>query len=429
MLCRLKLTDFKAFQALDLPLQRFTVVVGPNGVGKTSILRALRLVSGLGTAKRNHRHSLAPFDDLFSDRDAAGSLVRRPDADGFSLSVELSGKEGFEVRCAVPGGALTGVECRVWSAGRNETLSLPTSANTNPGPYFEAPPFHRLDGSRFLQLDPRVLAVPALVASGRPRLGDDGANLATVLDYMASRRDGSIEAVEAALRRVVPSFRRVHCEPVELKWDATEVLMVDQSPIDRTVHRSGPGRALELEFDGIGRIPASEVSEGTLLALALLTVVYGPDRPRLLLLDDIDRALHPRAQVELVKLLKAVLTDHPGLQIVCTAHSPMVVAGCTTEEVVHLEFGADGAPAVRSSTGDPPWMTPTEIMADYFGIHRLGTADLMQRYGLLAGNPARTAAEDAEARELLLKLVAADADPGWKPVPRKRGRKETKEHA
>ncbi|HMR06990.1 MAG TPA: AAA family ATPase, partial [Polyangiaceae bacterium] len=49
-----------------------------------------------------------------------------------------------------------------------------------------------------------------------------------------------------------------------------------------------------LKFADGAVLPTHAASEGTLLALALLAAVHSGDPPDVLLLDDLDRALHPR---------------------------------------------------------------------------------------------------------------------------------------
>lgn len=53
-----------------------------------------------------------------------------------------------------------------------------------------------------------------------------------------------------------------------------------------------------LDFKGAPDVPAPLASEGTLPVIGLLTALWMEPKPRLLLLDDIDKALHPRAQEE-----------------------------------------------------------------------------------------------------------------------------------
>ncbi len=51
-----------------------------------------------------------------------------------------------------------------------------------------------------------------------------------------------------------------------------------------------------LVFDFANRkgVPATNLSEGTLLVLGLLAVLHSPSRPKVILLDDIEKGLHPR---------------------------------------------------------------------------------------------------------------------------------------
>jgi predicted ATPase len=90
-----------------------------------------------------------------------------------------------------------------------------------------------------------------------------------------------------------------------------------------------------LLFDTVGAnsIPAQYASEGTLLVLGILAVLYGENRPQVLLLDDLDRGLHPKAQLELVTFLRTLLENQPGLQLIATTHSPYILDRLNSEEV------------------------------------------------------------------------------------------------
>jgi predicted ATPase len=106
------------------------------------------------------------------------------------------------------------------------------------------------------------------------------------------------------------------------------------------------GHRLELEFEGLGFVPADLVSEGTILALALLTMLRSDQRPKLVLLDDLDKALHPRAQVEVARRMRHLLSLDPQLQIIATAHSPFILDDFEGSDVVLL--AADAANGTRS---------------------------------------------------------------------------------
>src|SRR6185437_11977233 len=46
MLTKLTVRNFRALEVVDVPLTPITAFVGPNGTGKTSLLRAIELVLG-----------------------------------------------------------------------------------------------------------------------------------------------------------------------------------------------------------------------------------------------------------------------------------------------------------------------------------------------------------------------------------------------
>lgn len=110
---------------------------------------------------------------------------------------------------------------------------------------------------------------------------------------------------------------------------------------------------LLLKFTGTDWLPAHAASEGTLLTLGVLTRLYEPNAPRVLLLDDIDRALHPRAQGEFIARLRQALESLPGTQIIATAHSPYLADHFEPDAVVVLGRPGDG-PVVARRLSDHP---------------------------------------------------------------------------
>ena len=81
------------------------------------------------------------------------------------------------------------------------------------------------------------------------------------------------------------------------------------------------------------RIPAHAISEGTMLTLGLLTVLMNPKQPNLVLLDDIEQGLHPKAQRDLVAVFKEIIEDNPNLQIIFSTHSPYIIDELTPSQV------------------------------------------------------------------------------------------------
>ena len=69
---------------------------------------------------------------------------------------------------------------------------------------------------------------------------------------------------------------------------------------------------------------AEEVSEGVLYFLALLCIVHQPDPPKLLLLEEPEKGIHPRRIKEVMDFIFE-LAQLRGIQIILTSHSPYVV--------------------------------------------------------------------------------------------------------
>jgi AAA15 family ATPase/GTPase len=83
---------------------------------------------------------------------------------------------------------------------------------------------------------------------------------------------------------------------------------------------------LKLRFfdqNGIGYW-AEEVSEGVLYFLALLCIVYQPNPPKLLLLEEPEKGIHPRRISEVMNFIFE-LARLRNVQIILTSHSPYVV--------------------------------------------------------------------------------------------------------
>jgi predicted ATPase len=85
----------------------------------------------------------------------------------------------------------------------------------------------------------------------------------------------------------------------------------------------------------------------------LLTALWTEPRPRLLLLDDIDKALHPLAQRELVGQIRKVLEMDPDLQILATSHSPYMLDHFDARDVLVTALRPDGSTACAPLTEHP----------------------------------------------------------------------------
>jgi len=340
MLERLTLRNFKAHRETVVGLRPLTVLVGPNGSGKTSVLDALHYLGQL-YAKSG--------EDLFRGPRDPEALVRRVGgAASFSLLAE--GKSGGTVRSLFvdasaenePSFTQDGeeYEAKRWYFPRTITAegkvidlaSGPRSlAQEGYGDHWP-----ELRNCVLLRLDARRVAASS---PGDPfaRVGFDGAGVATVLANLKLTDEARFDRIVSDVARVVPQVERVRSVPASVRDGASSVA----------------GFRLVFDVRGGTDVPATSMSEGTLVVVALMTILNGPRAPRMVLLDDVDEALHPSAQARLMHILADVTTGDEPVQVVATSHSPYVLDCVEPEAVQVFALRQDGTVAVRCLAEHP----------------------------------------------------------------------------
>ena len=329
MLDTIRLVNFKNHRDTSIRLGRLTLLVGPNGAGKSGVLQAI---------------DTAWHDFVEPERVTVGAKL---------TGLVRSGQQGFllelhETRGALQGGPWT---LRCQSRGDQPADPEPSidfadmSGRGNTAvPKTRAPQAAReaLGKVLRLHLSAQRLAAASALDADHSQIDSEGFGLPSVIaNLLLSDRD-RFDALEADLRAIVPAVKRIRIRrisrPVKPQGESVRRDLVDQ---------------LSLDMASGDELPPEAISEGTLILLGLLTVLNAADSPRLLLIDDIDQALHPRAQADLIQLLRQALDRHPGLQIVATSHSPYLIDELRDDEVWVLNTRDDGT-AVAACLADHP---------------------------------------------------------------------------
>jgi predicted ATPase len=158
-----------------------------------------------------------------------------------------------------------------------------------------------------------------------PEVQFDGSGLAPTLDYLRSEDPDRLQAIQKSLQQVVPGVRKVGVRRAKVKIERQRSIEVDGKSIVYEENQEVTGQEIVLDMNTGDRIPAHAISEGTMLTLGLLTVLMNPKQPNLVLLDDIEQGLHPKAQRELITVFKQIIQANPNLQIIFTTHSPYII--------------------------------------------------------------------------------------------------------
>jgi predicted ATPase len=342
MLTEATFKNFKLLRDVRLPLGRLNVLVGPNAVGKSTVLEGMHRLLQLAAVKPGLA-TIRPVSLFWGER-AVEDLVAKPDATELELEAVLADGRRFGLRAGAAKEEPEPEWFRLWFGreGQETELSLPSDDQEEERLFFRCPREAKLGSVVRLKLHAETLAAEHYSEEEIPGVGHDGEGLASVLQYLQGLRDGTLEVIERDLATIVPGTRRIRALPARVRRREKQRISVGGQDFWADQSREVTGARFEVEWEGLGWVPAGQLSEGTLLALGLITVVRF-DAPRLVLLDDLDKALHPVAQRKLVAHLRCILDATPHLQIVATSHSPFLLDELRMEEVMVMSRGARGS--------------------------------------------------------------------------------------
>ncbi len=244
---------------------------------------------------------------------------------------------------------------------------------------------------------------------------------------------GFADMAEGVAKRFVKILRQVLTTAKDLVPDIRDVETGGRGGIRKAADLYDRDRFEQALPNGPLKLPATWLSHGYQASLAWLADLVGhylldlgDDPPEvqpehmegLVLIDELDLYLHPTWQAGLVRALKITF---PRLQFVVTTHSPILLNALRAEEVVILDLDDQGNVRAEHGAHDPRLLTGTELYAEFFGIDRLYPSELgdkLDRYARLAVDPFRSDDEDAEAQRLGKELRGDGIELTLEPVAR-----------
>jgi ABC-type branched-subunit amino acid transport system ATPase component len=370
VITKLSIDHFKAIASATIPLGPITVLVGPNDSGKSTILQALMALSRCGDQAYFGAEQLlecsptiaATQGDGTSDIEftAAGTSGGKGQQQSYKYSMsidalqELISEEYVECdgRRVLSGIDRNGQRLAGWS-GESTVLSVVAHDRSSRSPgasadeamkaavramfvdnicknNVDAAPICKMiaDDLRatLVRLDARAIARPSpLGAPVRP----DGSGIVGIVDELLTSGigDEQISHVNKVIRTLSPHVKTVAAR----------------------LHPSG-GKELHFALRTGTVVPASQVSDGIVLATALVLVSLTSGSRRLLI-EEPENGLHPR-QLKIVADTIRSIADAQGIQVVLTTHSPLLLNHFAAEEVVLVTRDESGVQATRMSDAE-----------------------------------------------------------------------------
>jgi energy-coupling factor transporter ATP-binding protein EcfA2 len=393
MITRLRIKNFKALRDVEVQLTPIHVLIGPNDSGKTSILDALAALC------RSMDHDLC---EAFLGSWKGTELVwaGKPDVP-VSIDVDFDSDIVSGYSTIVRFGArdrriqqLQGVISRSDFPGDKRGSSIPgnTGVRRKAGRVGSDLSYadelriikELLDGVHYYRWDPRFLALPVAPDSKRRfRMESNGFGLALCLDEILSFDRDRFIGLERRFTDIFPHITSIKLLPE----------MAYRAPVDNpdriTVLKKADGKGLYFRLSTADQlVPASQISDGTLLVLAYLAVLYLPQPPRVLLVEEPENGVHPKRLRDVLGVLRELITEQSHTQVILTTHSPYVLDLFSPEEVTLCTMQGNGEVKTTRLSDSPA----VKRQLDVFTLGEIWTSE-----GDEAIAQARTATEESDA--------------------------------
>jgi predicted ATPase len=315
----LRLRHYRAFADARLVLDDVTFLVGRNGAGKSTLIDAFSIVSeavtdSLSTALERRGGFLGLFPRDLGQKARRGisvavSLQRDRDPPvlyGFTVGWD-SRRAGYLVKREILRGDRAPSFERDEKGFRSNTVSLQPVVDRETLVFPLIAGSHNswktiIEALRLIsvhQFAPQAIRSEPKIGS-EERLSRDGHNAGDVL-----KRVGATDRkwIEQHLAEAVPGIREV--------W------------VESRLGRRIIGFAQEGSNGKVEQFDASVISDGTLRSLGVLLALRQSPRPPIVLIDEIEDSLHPRAHGVLLDAIDAASEDFP---IVVSTHSPEILS-------------------------------------------------------------------------------------------------------
>jgi len=328
MLEEVILHNFKSHKSTQLNLDnsRLHALVGKNSSGKTSVLQALHYLSWLYNSSFQEIFQYERLPEFITtigqDNMSVTGIGFRGDNPRLNWAVSYKWQQSLNP----PWLASWKVDLDEGRGGSKG--ESPNSLRNNSYP---TPPSLRY--AVHLKLVATNLAKAAYSDEITPRVEFDGSGLAPTIDYLRNEAPDKFQSLQEMLQRIVPGVREVGVRRAKVPVNRQRLIEVDGKSISYEESQEMAGQEVVLDMNTGKRIPAHAISEGTMLTLGLLTVLMNPNQPNLVLLDDVEQGLHPKAQRELITVFKEIIKANPNLQIIFSTHSPYIVDELTPSQV------------------------------------------------------------------------------------------------
>ncbi|AOY60541.1 AAA family ATPase [Desulfococcus multivorans] len=343
---RIKIGGFRRLLKVDLPVRPFMVLIGANGVGKTSFLDALSILSA--SASSNLNSMLSQFGGIANlltrgksedlsflvDMTVPGhepleyELRLAPKGTGYSISRELLSQKRQGFNNPFRHIESSDGDIRYYETEENRLVRpdwehnpLETSLSQVPKMFRQPEELRRIlaTATQYHVLDVGPRAPVKMPQPMKPATlpGPDGGDLVPYLYYLREVDRERFEIIIDSLRAAFQDFEELSFPPVAAG-------MLAMTWKDKQFNKP---------------IYMNELSEGTLRFLWLVSLLQSPNLSTITMIDEPEVSLHP----ELLSLLADLMREaSKRTQLIVATHSDRFIRFLNPDEVVVMDVDDDG---------------------------------------------------------------------------------------
>ncbi|MGH7272347.1 MAG: AAA family ATPase, partial [Polyangiaceae bacterium] len=156
--------------------------------------------------------------------------------------------------------------------------------------------------------------------------------LAAYLDHLLTTERSAFDLIQSELKRLLDFVEEIQLPPWRV--EARDIGIKDAPPITRL---ETIGREIHFRIGNQAAIPADLASSGVMLILGYLAIAYSPSQPDVLLIEEPENGIHPRALERVMRFFRMLASNTPGPekpQVILTTHSPYLLDFVEPEQVI-----------------------------------------------------------------------------------------------
>ena len=387
----LRVENYRALRKVEFDkLTPMTVLLGPNGSGKSTVFDVFNFLSECFQFGLRHAWDRRGRSKELKTRGETGPIKfdlkyrERPDTPLITYHLAIDeGVKGPEVveewlqwRRGASGKPFRFLEFRR-GIGKAASGDAPDSDDVRVETNLRSPDLIAANTLGQFTEHPRVAALRDFItdwyvsylvidqtrnqpeAGPQERLSKGGENLANVIQYLKEQHPERLAQLFSVLQQRIPRLERVDADAMP---DGRLLLQIKDAPFDRP-------------------ILAKYASDGTLKMLAYLTLLYDPEPPRFIGIEEPENFLHPRLLPELAEECRAASARS---QLLITSHSPFLLNAMRPDEVRVLyrdELGFTQAVRACDIPGIPEFVQAGASLGHLWMEGHFGLGDPLINHG------------------------------------------------